>query len=50
MAYEAEAAARLNELASHDQRLTDLEAQRAQALDVEGAAAQAVGRARRAGT
>jgi DNA repair protein RecN (Recombination protein N) len=48
MAYEAEAAARLNELASHDQRLTDLEAQRAQVLDVEAAAARAVGRARRA--
>jgi DNA repair protein RecN (Recombination protein N) len=49
MAYHGEAEARLTDLASHDQRLAELEAQRVQALAAETAAARAVGRVRRAG-
>ncbi len=48
MAYRAEADARLADLTSHDERLTALDAQRAQALAVEAGAARAVGRTRRA--
>jgi DNA repair protein RecN (Recombination protein N) len=48
MAYRVEAESRLTELASHDERRAELEAQRAQAVEAEAAAARAVGRARRA--